>query len=85
MLSSDVKIASMLGNRLTDQGVLNEARNHLSNHHHRDLCLHRRFVGMERLMNTWPFPPPTGPVPWTSRQERAYQKALREKAPPAPF
>ena len=33
----------------------------------------------------YPFPPPTGPVPWTSRQIKAYQKAMRENAPPAPF
>jgi hypothetical protein len=33
----------------------------------------------------YPFPPNGKPVPWTSRQEKAYQKAMREKAPLAPF
>lgn len=22
----------------------------------------------------WPFPPPTGPVPWTKKQEQEYRK-----------
>jgi hypothetical protein len=26
------------------------------------------------MMNTWPFPPPTGPVPWSPAQEAAYQR-----------
>lgn len=29
---------------------------------------------------TWPFPPPTGPVPWTKKQEQEYQKKKREQA-----
>lgn len=36
-------------------------------------------------MHPWPFPPPTGPVPWTPAQEREYQRQLREKSEPAPF
>ncbi len=36
-------------------------------------------------MNTWPFPPPTGPVPWTKAQQRAYQRQPREQAEEAPF
>jgi len=27
---------------------------------------------------TWPFPPPSGPVPWTKAQEQEYQKKKRE-------
>lgn len=33
----------------------------------------------------WPFPPPTGPIPWTPEQERAYQRRQREQMPDAPF
>lgn len=34
---------------------------------------------------TWPFPPPTGPVPWTPAQERAYQRKRLDDAEEAPF
>lgn len=34
---------------------------------------------------TWPFPLPTGPVPWTSQQIREYQRQQREQQPAAPF
>lgn len=33
----------------------------------------------------WPFPPPTGPVPWTKAKERAYQRQQREQAEEAPL
>lgn len=36
-------------------------------------------------MNTWPFPPPNGPTPWTPTQERAYQRQQRGQLPDAPF
>ena len=36
-------------------------------------------------MNTWPFPPPSGPVPWTPAQEAAYRRRQRDQAEPAPF
>lgn len=36
-------------------------------------------------MTVWPFPPPSGPVPWTPAQERAYQQKLRDKTGDAPF
>lgn len=36
-------------------------------------------------MNTWPFPPPGGPVPWTAAQERAYQQQQRNQLPEAPL
>lgn len=29
---------------------------------------------------TWPFPPPTGPVPWTAKQEAEYQRKRIEEA-----
>lgn len=28
----------------------------------------------------WPFPPPTGPVPWTKKQEQEYQKKQLDEA-----
>jgi hypothetical protein len=38
---------------------------------------------------TWPFPPPEGPIPWTPKQVRDYQRQqeerAREGAPPAPW
>jgi hypothetical protein len=33
----------------------------------------------------WPFPPPTGPVPWTAAQEREHAKQQREQLPEAPL
>lgn len=36
-------------------------------------------------MSNWPFPPPTGPVPWTKKQEHEYQKQQREQLPEAPL
>jgi hypothetical protein len=36
-------------------------------------------------MNTWPFPPPGGPVPWTPAQERAYQRQRLREAEDAPL
>jgi hypothetical protein len=29
---------------------------------------------------TWPFPPPTGPVPWTPEQIKQYEQQKRESA-----
>lgn len=36
-------------------------------------------------MNTWPFPPPTGPVPWTPKEVKAYEKLKRANIPEAPM
>jgi len=36
-------------------------------------------------MNTWPFPPPGGPIPWTPAQEKAYQRKRLDEAPEAPL
>ena len=33
----------------------------------------------------WPFPPPTGPVPWTAEHEREYARQQRERLPEAPL
>jgi len=33
----------------------------------------------------WPFPPATGAVPWTAKQEQAYQQAQRAQLPEAPL
>lgn len=34
---------------------------------------------------TWPFPPPTGPVPWTPAQEAAYKRKQLNDAEEAPW
>ena len=34
---------------------------------------------------TWPFPPPTGPVPWTPKQEAAYKRKRVQDAEEAPL
>jgi hypothetical protein len=36
-------------------------------------------------MNTWPFPPPGGPTPWTPEQIKEYERQKREQLPEAPF
>jgi len=33
----------------------------------------------------WPFPPPTGPVPWTPAQEAAYKRKQLDDAEEAPW
>ena len=40
-----------------------------------------------RIMNnqSWPFPPATGAVPWTAKQEQAYQQAQRAQLPESPM
>lgn len=37
----------------------------------------------EQMM--WPFPPPTGPVPWTKKQEQEYKRKMRDQAEEAPL
>ena len=34
---------------------------------------------------SWPFPPPTGPVPWTAKQIKEYEQQQRAKLPEAPL
>ena len=34
---------------------------------------------------TWPFPPATGPVPWTPKQIKSYEKQQREQREEAPL
>ena len=34
---------------------------------------------------TWPFPPPTGPVPWTPEQIKEYERQQREETEDAPY
>ena len=41
-------------------------------------------TGMTTMSN-WPFPPATGAVPWTAKQEQAYQQAQRAQLPEAPL
>lgn len=36
-------------------------------------------------MNVWPFPPATGPVPWTAKQIREYEQQQRNQLPEAPL
>jgi hypothetical protein len=33
----------------------------------------------------WPFPPPSGPTPWTQKQIKAYAKQQREQAGESPL
>ena len=33
----------------------------------------------------WPFPPPSGPTPWTQKQIKEYAKQQREKTGDAPW
>ena len=41
-------------------------------------------TGMVTMTN-WPFPPATGAVPWTAKQEQAYQQAQRAQLPESPM
>lgn len=34
---------------------------------------------------SWPFPAPSGPVPWTAQQEREYQRQQRDNVGEAPW
>lgn len=34
---------------------------------------------------TWPFPPITGPIPWTKKQIEDYARQQREQLPKAPM
>jgi len=34
---------------------------------------------------TWPFPPPTGPTPWTAKQKAEYERAKRNQQGEAPW
>ncbi|UOF78463.1 hypothetical protein [Caudoviricetes sp.] len=38
-----------------------------------------------RIMTVWPFPGPSGPIPWTAQQERQYQAQQRNQLPEAPL
>ena len=41
--------------------------------------------GCVMTLTNWPFPPATGAVPWTAKQEQAYQQAQRAQLPEAPL
>lgn len=34
---------------------------------------------------SWPFPPPSGPIPWTPKQIAAYRRKQQDELEPAPF
>jgi len=34
---------------------------------------------------SWPFPPATGPMPWTRKQIKEYELQQRKQLPDAPF
>ena len=36
-------------------------------------------------MTSWPFPPPSGPIPWTPKQIANYKRQQREQEEPAPW
>ena len=40
---------------------------------------------LETTASAWPFPPATGPVPWTPDQLRAYKHQQREQVEEAPW
>lgn len=42
-----------------------------------------RRIGMSK--ENWPFPPPSGPTPWTRKQIKQYAKQQREQAGEAPL
>lgn len=33
----------------------------------------------------WPFPPPGGPIPWTPKQIKQYEREQRQKQEEAPW
>jgi hypothetical protein len=33
------------------------------------------------VQTNWPFPPPTGPVPWTPKQKQEYERKQRQQLP----
>lgn len=33
----------------------------------------------------WPFPPPTGPIPWTAEQERKYKRQQQKEWEESPL
>jgi len=33
----------------------------------------------------WPFPPPSGPIPWTKKQIAEFNRKQQEQFEPAPF
>ena len=35
---------------------------------------------LKTTASVWPFPPATGPVPWTPSQQAAYRRQQREQA-----
>jgi hypothetical protein len=50
----------------------------------KELAAIQNSTGMT-IMNNWPFPPATGAVPWTAKQEQAYQQAQRAQLPESPL
>jgi hypothetical protein len=44
----------------------------------------RRFFVVDAQSN-WPFPPPTGPVPWTKKQEQEHKAQQRKQLPESPL
>lgn len=61
----------------------------------RELAAIQNSTGMTIMSNVkkikknehdvWPFPPATGAVPWTAKQEKAYQQAQRAQLPESPL
>jgi len=46
---------------------------------------HPTIAHVLHALRGWPFPPATGPTPWTPEQERDYAKQQREQLPEAPL
>jgi hypothetical protein len=49
------------------------------------LSLLRKMRMIAMTSTNWPFPPATGAIPWTAKQEQAYQQAQRNKYEDAPL
>ena len=52
----------------------------MMNHH-----LRRMKMKTQKPSDNWPFPPPTGPVPWTAKQKKEYERRKLDDAEEAPF
>lgn len=47
----------------------------------------KSYLPMQKTNNTlfWPWPPASGPVPWTSKQQQEYNRQQREQQGEAPW
>ena len=50
-----------------------------------EIARNNKKVSLALIQTDWPFPPATGPMPWTNKQKQAYAKQQREEAGEAPL